>query len=214
MSEITELMQRVSRRAAADPEAVLPVLRALAGDAHDDGPAWRETVLVLTYDEHGGCFDHVLPPGGPPAGGVRVPSIVVSPYSRPGYVSHQPKDHSSLLVLATSLFGLRPLERPAAGGFEDCLDFDRAETDFVAYPASHRLTDCISVPAWAADLLGRPVPGGELLAPPAARQLCPPDSITTGGLELAGGGLVAAGAVGATAAAIARRSARSRAAAP
>ena len=57
------------------------------------GPGWPQTLLIITYDEHGGCYDHVPPPSGatPPdndAGefgfdftrfGVRVPTVLVSP---------------------------------------------------------------------------------------------------------------------------------------
>jgi phospholipase C len=76
------------------------------------GPAWNETLLIVTYDEHGGFFDHVPPPGGPGAGvpppgdgessypdggygfdrlGVRVPTLLVSPWvARGGLVGAPP----------------------------------------------------------------------------------------------------------------------------
>jgi phospholipase C len=80
-----------------------------------ESPAWGKTALFLTYDEHGGYYDHVPPPravkpdntppltkpGDAPGGfdryGFRVPMVVVSPYARPGYVSSVVQDHTSLL---------------------------------------------------------------------------------------------------------------------
>jgi phospholipase C len=169
------------------------------------GPGWRDTVLLLVYDEHGGFFDHVLPPGGSHAAGFRVPAIVVSPYARPGHVSSTPRDHSSLIAFVSEVFGLRPLGHPTAAGFADCLDFDHARSDFVAFPAGHRLPDCRHLPAWAAGLLTRPVPGGRALAAPAARRLCPEPSITPRTLEIGSGALLAAGGAAAAGAAIVRR---------
>jgi phospholipase C len=78
-------------------------------------PAWARTLLIYTYDEHGGYYDHVPPPaaiapdGIPPklgsgeSGdyslyGVRVPAVVVSPYSKPGGVSEVVCDHTSILA--------------------------------------------------------------------------------------------------------------------
>ena len=78
-------------------------------------PAWSKTLLLITYDEHGGFFDHVLPPGTTLAGqppapgapqdddpnlrmyGVRVPAFVVSPWVVPKSVSKTVYDHTSLL---------------------------------------------------------------------------------------------------------------------
>jgi phospholipase C len=68
-----------------------------------EGDAWRKTLLVVTYDEHGGFFDHVPPP---PAidddldmrrYGVRVPAMVVCPYVEAESVSHQLFDHTSII---------------------------------------------------------------------------------------------------------------------
>lgn len=88
------------------------------------GPAWQNTLLIITYDEHGGCFDHVLPgpatpPGGPaPDGygfnsfGVRVPAIIVSPYVPAGSIIRAPGptpfDHTSIFKTLQDLFSLDP----------------------------------------------------------------------------------------------------------
>jgi phospholipase C len=93
------------------------------------GPAWDRTLLVWTYDEHGGYYDHVPPPAAvppdsiPPAVppgqgsaydgfaryGFRVPCAVVSPWARRDYVSHRVFDHTSILKLAETKWNLPAL---------------------------------------------------------------------------------------------------------
>lgn len=94
-------------------------------DAVTSGPAWRKTILIITYDEHGGYFDHVPPPAALPPDnvqpvveqgestyggfnryGFRVPSIVVSPYSKTDYVSHVVYDHTSVLAFVERKWNL------------------------------------------------------------------------------------------------------------
>jgi phospholipase C len=66
-------------------------------------PAWEKTMLVITYDEHGGFYDHVAPPAAPdddPAFrryGVRVPALVVSPFVAPKSVGNELFDHTSII---------------------------------------------------------------------------------------------------------------------
>jgi phospholipase C len=83
----------------AGQELVLRIFNALV-----HSPAWERTLLVITYDEHGGFFDHVPPPEAADddprpefrAYGPRVPAIVVSPRVRAG-VSHELFDHTSII---------------------------------------------------------------------------------------------------------------------
>jgi phospholipase C len=83
----------------AGQELVLRVFNALVRS-----PAWERTMLVITYDEHGGFFDHVEPPSAEDddprpefhAYGPRVPAIVVSPRVHAG-VSHEVFDHTSII---------------------------------------------------------------------------------------------------------------------
>lgn len=100
-------------------------LIAAVYNAVRSGPGWSSTLLVVTYDEHGGCFDHMVPPsatspGGPyPDGfrfdsfGVRVPAVVVSPYVAPGSVIRPggsiPFDHTSIIATLRELFRFEPL---------------------------------------------------------------------------------------------------------
>jgi phospholipase C len=87
-----------------------------------NGPAWNSTLLIITYDEHGGCYDHVPPPiASAPSSealqpfafdryGVRVPAVLVSPYIRPGTILRPPGrvpfDHTSVIATLRKRFGL------------------------------------------------------------------------------------------------------------
>jgi len=85
------------------------------------GPAWPHTMLVINFDEWGGFFDHVPPPTAPIpvadqlAGnqdgrlGFRTPALLISPWSRRGYVSHTQFDHTSVLKLIEWRWQLAPL---------------------------------------------------------------------------------------------------------
>ena len=54
------------------------------------GPDWDSTAIFLTWDDWGGFYDHVVPPDADANGyGLRVPSLVISPYARAGAVDHQ-----------------------------------------------------------------------------------------------------------------------------
>jgi phospholipase C len=83
-----------------------------------NSPYWADTAIIITYDEHGGRWDHVAPPvidrWGP---GSRVPTIVVSPFAKKGYVDHTRYDTSAVLKLIETRWGLPPLsDRDAASG--------------------------------------------------------------------------------------------------
>ncbi|WP_158931085.1 alkaline phosphatase family protein [Acidisphaera sp. S103] len=89
------------------------------------GPGWRNTLLIITYDEHGGCYDHVVPPAATPPGGqtpngfdfssfgVRVPAVIVSPWVPKGSVIRPtgatPFDHTSIIATLRQLFPFRSL---------------------------------------------------------------------------------------------------------
>jgi phospholipase C len=76
-----------------------------------ESPLWGSSAFLLTYDEHGGFFDHVAPPQVDAYGlSVRVPLWVVSPYAKTGPVqSSLPAEHTSTLKLIEALHGLSPL---------------------------------------------------------------------------------------------------------
>jgi acid phosphatase len=74
------------------------------------GPQWAHMVIVITYDEYGGQWDHVAPPKGDLLGpGTRIPAIIISPYAKVGTVDHTQYDSASTLRLITRRFGLPAL---------------------------------------------------------------------------------------------------------
>lgn len=73
-------------------------------------PYWNTTVLVISWDEYGGFYDHVPPPQVDSQGyGIRVPALVISSRARPGYVDHTTYDFTSVLKLMEMQFGVSPL---------------------------------------------------------------------------------------------------------
>jgi phospholipase C len=100
-------------------------------DAIRNGPDWESTLLIILFDEHGGCYDHVPPPSagecrvaiapddkiipkGQPGGagfkfdrlGPRVPAIIVSAYTPPQTRLHDIFEHTSVLSTVVNCFGL------------------------------------------------------------------------------------------------------------
>lgn len=127
-------------------------------EAVRNGPKWNSTLLLITYDEHGGWYDHVPPPAGPsPDGlnstddpfdftrlGVRVPTIAVSPLipkntlvSEPGTGGTSAKpgsefDATSMIATVRRLYGLpEPLTRRDAwaASFEGVISLEEPRTD-------------------------------------------------------------------------------------
>ena len=59
-------------------------------------PDWSSTAIFLSWDDWGGFYDHVVPPGVDQNGyGLRVPGILISPYARAGYIDHQNLSHDA-----------------------------------------------------------------------------------------------------------------------
>ena len=90
----------------------------LSGDQHLDeilnkikkSPVWKKTVVIITYDENGGFWDHVAPPKGDRWGpGTRIPAIIISPFAKRHYVDHTSYDTTSIIKFITRRFGLEPL---------------------------------------------------------------------------------------------------------
>ena len=151
------------------------------------GPKWGNTLLIITCDEHGGCFDHVEPPDATPPGGpmhdgfafdrfgVRVPTVIVSPHVPPGSILRAsggvPFDHTSIIATLRALHGFAPLTArdAAAPSILDVLDFGQINDG----------PDSIPVPPLPPDDLtaGSGVPNGMQVGLNAASRALPgPDA--------------------------------------
>jgi phospholipase C len=100
---------------------------------------WKDTAIIVTYDESGGYWDHVAPkqlPAGPDGlqgDGTRIPALVISPYAKQNYVSHVQYDHSSVLKFIEWNFGVTSLNNrdQNANNMLDAFDFKKP--DFTPY---------------------------------------------------------------------------------
>ncbi|MBL8539442.1 MAG: phosphoesterase, partial [Betaproteobacteria bacterium] len=85
-------------------------------------PIWNDSMLIITYDEHGGFYDHVAPPSARRTGstgrkfgftfdqlGPRVPAIVISPRIPRNMIDHRTYEHSTIVATVIRLFGLKEL---------------------------------------------------------------------------------------------------------
>jgi phospholipase C len=110
------------------------------------GRTWSNTAIILTWDDWGGWYDHVPPPqvlancaqwGCGYVYGFRVPMIVISPYAKPGYVSHVTHDFGSILKFVEETFNLPSLgyaDAPA-DDLADCFNFSQTPIPFTTIAA-------------------------------------------------------------------------------
>lgn len=132
-------------------ELIAAVYTALA-----TSPQWKNCMLVITYDEHGGFYDHVAPPqitsddtlakygvDGFQQLGFRVPTMVAGPYVKQGHISSVQYDHTSALRHLQTAFDLEPLNSrmDAATDLTDCIDMDRLARGEWAPPAEIPMVD-------------------------------------------------------------------------
>ncbi|UWZ82237.1 phospholipase C [Occallatibacter riparius] len=140
---------------------------------------WAKTVLFATYDENGGFFDHVPPPTAPPgtagewvtapsvpdpsaSGGIngpiglgfRVPTMIISPFSRGGFVSSDVFDHTSILRFLETRFGaevpnLSAWRRQTVGDMTSAFNFAKPDYSIPKLPSTtaalqNELTECLN----------------------------------------------------------------------
>jgi phospholipase C len=105
--------------------------------------AWSSTVIILTWDDYGGFYDHVAPPAVDQLGyGFRVPMLIISPYAfatdNPGnrHIGHTRLDFASVLKLAETVFNLPSLGKrdATAGDLMTQLDFSRVHNQPLVLP--------------------------------------------------------------------------------
>jgi phospholipase C len=125
------------------PSWVASVVNAIGSS-----PYWSNTVIFITWDDWGGWYDHVAPPIiNSYEYGFRVPLIVVSPYAKPGYVSHQTHDFGSILRFIEEVYGLPSLGYADANADDltDTFDFQQTPLTFqpvaAKYDANYFLND-------------------------------------------------------------------------
>jgi len=115
------------------PSWVASIVNAIGASAY-----WSDTAIFITWDDWGGWYDHVAPPiYNSYEYGFRVPLIVVSPYAKPGYVSHTTHDFGSILRFVEDTFGLDPLgyADSRADNLSDCFDYAQTPITFKFIPA-------------------------------------------------------------------------------
>jgi hypothetical protein len=94
-----------------------------------NGPNWNSTAIFIVWDDFGGFYDHVTPPGVDAYGlGPRVPILIISPYVIPGYISHTQYEFASVLKFIEERFGLPPLTLRDANANDTTDSFNFATT--------------------------------------------------------------------------------------
>jgi phospholipase C len=103
---------------------------------------WNSTAIFVVWDDWGGFYDHVAPQYVDYDGlGFRVPLLVVSPYAKTNYVSHQQYEYGSILQFVEDTFGLGRLaasDTRANSLIPDCFNFQQAARKFRPLPVIPR----------------------------------------------------------------------------
>ena len=138
------------------PPAMMQVGQKLVADvvtALQKSPNWSSSAFFLTYDEHGGLYDHVVPPAACPPDdiapelapgdapgkfdryGVRVPLVVISPFAKKHFVGHHLYDHTSIVRFIEARFNLPAMTNRDANAEAPWEMFDFDHPPHVTPPA-------------------------------------------------------------------------------
>jgi phospholipase C len=173
--------ERLSEHPKGSPALGQNLVAQLISALADNPQVFAKTVFILNYDENDGFFDHMPPPvpatspafgdstvstagetyGIEPVGlGPRVPMVVVSPWTKGGFVNSQVFDHTSVIRLLETRFGvmepnISPWRRAVCGDLTSVFDFTGRDATIAALPA-------------AGPLLGRAAANRKLAAPVVA----------------------------------------------
>lgn len=112
-------------------------------------PYWQSTAIVITWDDYGGFYDHVPPPQIDASGlGFRVPTLVISPWAKHGYIDHTQYEFSSMLALAEHTFNVPSLhDRDAiSNDMNDSFDFTQSPQAALIEPANFVAPDSTVTP--------------------------------------------------------------------
>ncbi|MGH9398640.1 MAG: phospholipase C [Terriglobia bacterium] len=107
-----------------------------------ESPYWKDSVIFLNWDDYGGFYDHVPPPRVDAFGfGPRVPSLVISPYAKPGYISHYTYEFSSILKFVEERWALSHMTARDhwADDMRDCFNFNQTPNSTLAIPVPKHL---------------------------------------------------------------------------
>ena len=116
---------------------------------------WSDTAIIVTWDDWGGWYDHVPPTllsTNSYEYGYRVPLLVISPYAKPAYISHQVDDFGSILKFIEETFSLPAIDPSVGyadsytpGDLSDCFDYNQTPITFTTIqapvPAEHFIHD-------------------------------------------------------------------------
>ena len=116
--------------------------------AIENGPDWKSTAIFITYDECGCFYDHVPPPE--PGRGLRVPMVIVSPFSKPGFTDSHPASFNSILAFIEHTFGIPPMNAHDRRAYDYSHAFDYGQRPLAPVRMVRE-----RIPAWEARYLAQ-----------------------------------------------------------